>query len=108
MKLYIAGPMTGLPDFNHPAFHAAAAKLRSLGYEVANPAEICPDTSMPYGECMRLDIREMTHCDGLAMLPDWHLSRGAMLEVETAKAMDMQTRSLEWWAEYAEGMQCES
>jgi hypothetical protein len=25
--LYVSGPMTGLPDLNFPAFHAAAAKL---------------------------------------------------------------------------------
>ena len=41
-RVYIAGPMTGLPDFNYPAFNAAAAKLRALGLEVLNPAENPP------------------------------------------------------------------
>ena len=27
--VYIAGPMTGLPDFNYPAFHAAASAWRA-------------------------------------------------------------------------------
>ena len=37
--IYIAGPMTGLPECNYPAFHEAARRLRLLGYEVLNPAE---------------------------------------------------------------------
>ena len=38
-RIYLAGPMTGLPEFNYPAFHAEAARLRQLGYHVENPAE---------------------------------------------------------------------
>ena len=38
MRIYIAGPMTGLPDSNYPAFHAAEARLQALGHEPHNPA----------------------------------------------------------------------
>lgn len=38
-RIYLAGPMTGLPEHNFPAFHAEAARLRGLGYHVENPAE---------------------------------------------------------------------
>lgn len=37
--IYLSGPMTGLPAFNYPAFNAAAARLRSAGYLVYNPAD---------------------------------------------------------------------
>ena len=44
MKYYIAGPMTGRPNNNFQAFHAAAANLRGQGHEVVNPAELqAPD-----------------------------------------------------------------
>ncbi len=38
-RIYLAGPMTGLPDYNFPAFMKAAAYLRSQGAIVFNPAE---------------------------------------------------------------------
>lgn len=80
MKLYLAGPMTGVPEMNRPLFKAETARLRSLGYEVVSPAEIsagCEDGWLP---CMRRDIAELVKCDGVALLPDWRSSRGARLE----------------------------
>lgn len=38
-RVYVAGPMTGIPDFNYPAFNAVADQLRAQGYEVENPAD---------------------------------------------------------------------
>lgn len=89
MKIYIAGPMTGLPNLNFPAFHAEAARLRALGYEVVNPAEINADPSAGWLECMRADIRELVTCDGVALLPGWEKSRGATLEHYIARALGL-------------------
>lgn len=87
--LYIAGPMTGLPDLNFPAFHAKAADLTALGFEVVNPAEINPDQQLPWLECMRRDIAALVYCDGIHLLPGWRWSKGATLEYFIAKRLGL-------------------
>lgn len=90
MKIaYIAGPMTGLRDLNHPAFHAAAVFYRNQGLEVVNPAELCPDSSDSWNECMRKDIAAMMVCDSVIMLPGWEKSTGATLERHIAVKLGM-------------------
>ena len=82
--IYIAGPMTGLPDLNFPAFHTAAKRLRAQGFEVINPAEINPDQHMSWQACMRTDIAALVFCDGIHLLPGWQNSDGATLEHDIA------------------------
>ena len=90
MKVYIAGPMTGIPDYNYPAFHALAADLRSVGYEVVNPAEnFGGDQSLPWQTYLREAIRRLVDCDAVAMLPGWEDSSGATLEHSIAFALGM-------------------
>lgn len=88
-KIYIAGPMTGLPELNFPAFHAAAAALRATGIDAVNPAEINPDTTMPWAECMRRDIEQLVKCDGIHLLRGWENSRGASLEHHIASQLGL-------------------
>ncbi|MEW6166032.1 MAG: dATP/dGTP pyrophosphohydrolase domain-containing protein [Pseudomonadota bacterium] len=83
-RIYLSGPMTGLPDFNFPAFNAEAARLRSLGYDVVNPAELNPDFETPYDECLRVDLKALLDCDTIAMLDGWMDSNGAHLEMHIA------------------------
>lgn len=88
-RIYLAGPMTGLPELNFPAFHAEAARLRALGYDVVNPAEINLDPSATWEDCMRADIRELMTCGALALLPGSEGSRGAALELNIADHLGM-------------------
>jgi len=88
-RIYIAGPMTGLPDLNFPAFHAEADRLRALGYEVSNPAEINPDPTAGWEACMRADIAQLVTCDAVRLLDGWESSRGASLEAHIAHRLDM-------------------
>ena len=89
MRIYVAGPMTGYPDLNFPAFHAETARLRALGHEVINPAEINPDHTMPWAECMRRDIAALVTCDTIVLLRGWQQSRGATLEQHIAERLSM-------------------
>lgn len=89
MRAYIAGPMSGLPGLNFPAFHAEAKKWRDLGHEVINPAELNPDPTMPWAECMRRDIAALVTCDTIILLPGWQQSMGASLEQHIAKQLSM-------------------
>lgn len=88
-RLYLSGPMTGIPDLNFPAFHAEAARLRALGYEIVNPAELVADPEAPWEQCLRADIKAMMDCDGVALLPGWERSKGAHLEVHIAHRVGM-------------------
>lgn len=95
-RLYLSGPMTGIPEFNFPAFHRAAASLRASGYEVINPAELdAADTGpMTWEQYLRRDIGHLITCDGIALLPDYENSRGACLELSIAKQLGMEVMHL--------------
>jgi hypothetical protein len=94
MIIYISGPMTGLPEFNFPAFHAAAAQLRSLGYEVINPAEFGEGEGKTWADCMRKDIKALMDCTHVAVLPGWENSKGARIEVYLAGQLEMPVKDV--------------
>lgn len=90
MRVYIAGPMTGLPDSNYAAFHAAALQLRRQGYEVESPAENeQPDCGGTWLGWMRLGIAQLAQCDAICLLPGWKESRGAQVEYQLARGLGL-------------------
>lgn len=83
-RLYVCGPMSGLPEFNYPAFHGATERLAALGYDIENPADNQQDDTSPvpvWQQFMRLGVAQLVRCDGIALLDGWQKSRGASLEV---------------------------
>lgn len=97
MRVYVAGPMRGLPLFNFPAFDAAANRLRALGHDVVSPADLDreagfdPATSVPDDAFLRQalarDLSAITTCDAIALLPGWHQSEGTKVEMSLAKLL---------------------
>lgn len=91
-RVYLSGPMTGIADFNFPAFRAWAAKLREQGFAVVNPAEIQEADS--WEMCLRLDLRELCTCDAIALMPGWETSKGANLELHVAHRLGLEVMHL--------------
>jgi len=108
--IYIAGPMTGYPNFNAPAFDEAEAKLAGLGFEVFNPASHDrkvygedffnrnpngdPSEAAKQGFSLRAALSEdlawiCLHATHIAMLPGWERSFGAQAEHATAVALKL-------------------
>jgi hypothetical protein len=102
VTIYIAGPMTGLPQFNIPAFERQTRRLRAAGYTVVSPVELDSELirnealasktgAMPeggkiggetWGEILARDVRVIADTiDAICVLPNWQKSRGARLEV---------------------------
>lgn len=100
-KYYLAGPMSGIPQFNFPAFDAAAADLRARGYTIVSPAELddeetrvdalsSPDgkptnrdkvNGHTWGDFLARDVKLIAdQVQGIIFLPNWDKSRGARLE----------------------------
>ena len=88
-RVYLSGPMSGLPEHNAPAFNAAATQLRAQGLDIINPAEINTDPSATWEQCLRKDLAALAGCDCLALLPGWEHSNGAHLELHIAHRLRM-------------------
>jgi nucleoside 2-deoxyribosyltransferase len=105
MRIYLAGPMRGLPNLNREAFDYWAAKLRADGHEVFSPAE---NNEKIYGAHIYRDNPEgdegkagidgrvvfehdlvwiCRHADAVALMPGWENSKGAKAERAVAEAL---------------------
>lgn len=83
MKIYVAGPMTGKPNFNYPIFNATAKWLRSQGHEVINPADNHSE-GRDWPEYMLIGLEQLAGCDAIYLLEGWAHSRGANCEYNFA------------------------
>lgn len=88
-RIYVGGPMTGLPEFNYPAFNREASRLRAAGYHVENPADNETPPCNTWAGWMRLAIAQLITCDTLVLLDGWAASRGAVIEERLARDLDM-------------------
>lgn len=80
MKVFISGPMSGIEDYNRPAFLEAEKRLIEAGYSVFNPAWLLVDESWTRDDLMTIDVAALSRCDAIYQLPGWEESRGARVE----------------------------
>ncbi len=111
--IYIAGPMSGYPEFNFPAFFAKQKELEAQGWVVHNPAnkdsekDVQKDSSFAKGDDKELiangwdfrdaylwDVTKIILGNAIYMLPGWEKSAGA--RGEHAVAVSMQARYPEY------------
>ena len=112
MNIYLAGPMRGIPEFNFPAFHEAAARLRAEGHEVFSPAERAnerygtdiskdnttgdeAEAAAQHGfslrEALAADLAWICqHADAVYLLPGWQNSKGATAERALGLALGLE------------------
>jgi hypothetical protein len=103
--IYVAGPMTGIKDFNFPAFFDAQRMLEALGWTVHNPAakdgeaeldkeavatgndQLAIKKGFDFRAAYEWDVLKIIHGNGIYMLKGWEKSPGAFGEWAVAKAM---------------------
>lgn len=113
---YLAGPMRGLPEYNFPQFHKAAAILRKLGWAIISPAEMDEEAGEHVTEghkagqiidqqgnrrIVRRDLEAILSLrsennDAIIVLPDWYNSTGTNAEVRVGKWLGLELYQLTW------------
>lgn len=88
MKTYIAGPMSGLPGFNRPAFFAAAAEIAASGDTPLNPA-VLPD-GLSEADYMMISLAMLQRADAIYLLDGWRSSAGARAEYALAEKLGIE------------------
>lgn len=100
-RIYIAGPMTGLPNFNFQAFFAASVKLREEGWAPVDPSQHDLDegfVELVDGEyktthwfnlpkILLWDLEQVAQSDAIYLLNGWEDSKGARAEHALAVAL---------------------
>lgn len=111
MRIYLAGPMTGLPDYNFHAFQKGAATLRASGHDVFNPAEndltngfdprgLAGHEAEQHGFSLRHALKQdlswiCDHAEALVLLEGWERSKGVRAEMALAEALGIPKYELE-------------
>jgi hypothetical protein len=122
-RLYVAGVISGDPrpfEEKRDAFYVGAKILTDRGYDTVNPLDVANDLCFHgpdkcYGETLRRlkgkdqgaghswecylrhDMIELLQCDGVALLPNWHLSPGARAEFDLANTVGIPCKPIEEW-----------
>lgn len=97
-RIYLCGPMSGVPQHNIPLFDYVATVLRNLDHTIVSPAELddyetrCTALAskdglgvivngQTWGDFLARDVKLIADgLDAICVLPNWQFSRGARLE----------------------------
>ena len=85
MRIYISGPITGTTNYVQ-RFREAAERIKKLGAEYVNPAEMA--RAMPgadHEDYMSIALKMLGKCDAMVMLAGSEDSEGCRREYHEAK-----------------------
>lgn len=87
----LVGPMTGLPDYNYPAFKEARQMWQAVGHKVLDPSQsFGGNVNRPRKAYLRKSIGQIAKDrPALAFLPGWETSRGAVTEALVGAALEL-------------------
>lgn len=96
-RVYISGPMTGWPrEVYMRRFNVADRVLKNYGYQTLNPTRVWACRwpwlyrLVGYRLTLLYDLwLLMTRADRIFVLPGWEKSKGASIEVEVARVLDI-------------------
>lgn len=86
--IYLAGKITGDPDYKAKFQRAAEMVEQRMGCIVLSPA-ILPAEGFSYGAYRRMSEAMLRECDMICMLPGWQDSVGAIEEMGVADELGM-------------------
>ena len=99
-RIYVAGPMTGIKDYNQQAFRNITDLLRSEGWEVISPVEmgeeigLTPEALETSPDLLKWlmdeELAAVDICDAIMLLWGWTTSKGARLELSRAIAGNLE------------------
>lgn len=99
-KVYIIGPMNGLPDLNFPAFDEARDWFIARGWEVISPADIDrdrgnnEDNPPTYREALAIDLPYICQCNAVCLIDGWSMSKGAIPEIVLADLLQRESMEI--------------
>lgn len=96
MKIYIAGPMTGIERYNFPAFDAKRDELKARGHAPTSPADLSRAVGFDENASIEVDrdflraaivrdVHAILCCDAIMLLDGWEQSKGALGELAIAR-----------------------
>lgn len=106
---YVAGPMTGIENYNWTEFEDVAWSLRQQGRKVITPTEIDEQRGdvivirgkydrvlgvtltehFDYEKVLEADLEAVSQCTRIVLLNGWHRSSGAKRELAHALALGL-------------------